>query len=1126
VSQLALYLLGTPRLERSGVSISLERRKALALLAYLALTQQLQRRDYLAALLWPGYDSTSARANLRRTLSVLKQAVGNDWLQADRETVTLVPDDDFWLDVDRFHQHIASCTTHGHPVHEVCADCLEALGQAVALYRDDLMTGFTLPDSPEFDEWQLFQTESLRRELVEALEKLVRGHGAGGNFELAIGFARRWLSLDPLDESAHRHLMWLLTVSGRRNAALLQYDTCRGILADELGVEPSAETAALFQQIRQDELDTEVVAPTWRPTGPPSSRHNLPTQLTPFIGRKAELAEITSLLVTEPNCRLLTLVGSGGSGKTRLALQVALDLVSSFAQGVYLVSLVAASTVDSVISAIAAALNLQLTGEYPRQQLLNYLRKRELLLVLDNFEQLIPVGATDLLSELVLTAPRLKVLVTSRERLNLQEEWGFEVQGMRFPPGDASEMGPLKSYGAIQLFLQRARRFRPDFALSDENAVDVVRICQLVEGMPLAIELAVTWLRMMSCRDIVEETERSLDFLTTSLRDVPQRHHSLRAVFEHSWRLLSNDEQTVMQRLAIFRGGFRRRAAEQVADASLLLLSALVDKSFLRRTRSGRYQIHELLRQYAAEKLNDSPTEWERTQDRHADYYLAFLRQRADELKGPHGRVAFLEISSDIDNVLEAWNRAITQKSFAILGKSAEGLLTFSDYGGEPSEGLAVLRRARQEMEWKRRGEAGDQGAASDLIMAQLLRAEGSLAHFLSRVSEGKELLHTSIALLRQGVLVSEKDLALSLYWLSHICWTQGQYGEVEQHTQESLVLFTKLGDSWGTGVVLNNQGMLATYRGEYARAQQLFLKCIWHLEERGEINYRANATAFLGIIARLRGEYAQAQKHIGEALQAMRAFGDPAHAAYALRELGYLAIAKGDYLQAEASMREGAEIFRELDMRHALVFPLDGLGTVARLQGRYQEAEELHRESLAICQELEERRGIALCLHNLGLLAYDLDDYAVAEETLRESLVRYEAIGHRYGVASALCHLGYVLCAAKGDRRAEAGDKLQQALAIALEIDARPVTLNVLVALATLLGTAPTESSNLAQAVELSTQALHHPAGEWETKERARRLLDQLASRLSPEALAAAQERGAARRLDADLLENVEYWR
>ena len=695
---------------------------------------------------------------------------------------------------------------------------------------------------------------------------------------------------------------------------------------------------------------------------------------------------------------------------------------------------------------------------------------------------------------------------------------------MRFPTGDEVEVKSLETYSAIQLFLQRAHRSRPDFVLSSNNSPDVVRICQLVEGMPLGLELASTWLRMMSCREIVQEIERGLDFLTTSLRDVPERHHSLRAVFEHSWRLLSEDERAVLRRLSVFRGGFRRQAAKRVADASLLLLSALVDKSLLRRAGAGRYEVHEMLRQYAAEKLNEAPNQSEQTQDRHSEYYLTFFQQRTEELKGSREQAVYYEISADIDNVRVAWSRAVSQKNFAVLGQSADGLVLFSDYRGWFQEGEAAVRQAKQRLTLERQGAKSEAtGTESDLVLAQLLRAEGWFSYRLGDIAHAQKLLQTSISLLRQPAPASDKDLALSLHWLSHTYWIQGKYLETKQHAQDSLALFTELGDSWGMGIALYVQGMVATYQGEYKEANRIFLECTRHFGETGEVSRRSLSINFLGVIARLRGDYTHARQYLEEGLQIKRNFGDLIGVAYNLRELGYLAIALGDYPQAEEWMRESATIFEDVDIRYALVFPLDGLGTVARLQGKHQQSKQLHRESLSICQEFEERRGIALCLNNLGLLAYDMQDYPTAEQYLHESMTRYREIGHQHGVASDLCNLGYVLCALGRDRHEEARESFHQSLEIALKIDTRPVALNCLVGLATLQFAGLPEQAGLKQAVELSALALQHPASEQETKERARRLLDLLASKLSPESMATSLERGETRKLDRVLLRQLQ---
>jgi DNA-binding SARP family transcriptional activator/predicted ATPase len=604
--RLALYLLGPPRVELDGEEIHIARRKAVALLAYLAVTGGSHSRDSLATLLWPEYDQSGARADLRRTLSVLNRTLGSEWLTADRETAGLNPGAKLWLDVDQFRSLLAAWQDHGHPEVDACPKCLGALAEAVDLYQGDFLAGFTLRDSAPFDEFQFFQTESLRRELASALERLVWGHAAGGEYEPVIGYARRWLALDPLHEPAHRCLMELYAQAGQRAAALRQYQECARILEEELGLSPSEQTTALYEQIRTRPAGRGV--PSARP------RHNLPAQSTPFVGREDELAEIAARL-SNPECRLLTLVGPGGSGKTRLALEAAARQIQAplrrlpgaprmeplaagkgapgtgptpepsqrfpFEDGAFFVSLAPLRSVESIVPTVARAVGFSFYGAEveARQQLLDYLRGKRMLLVLDNFEHLL--GGVSLVTQVLESAPEVKILVTSRARLNVQAEHLFAVLGMYYPDRDAVQ--DAARYSAVQLFLDCARRARLGFELTAGNVADVVDICRLVEGMPLGILLAAAWVGMLTPAEIVAEIRESLGFLETDLRDVPRRQRSVRAVFDHSWNLLTPRERSVMQALSVFRGGFTRQAARRVAGATLHELRALVDRSLLQR---------------------------------------------------------------------------------------------------------------------------------------------------------------------------------------------------------------------------------------------------------------------------------------------------------------------------------------------------------------------------------------------------------------------------------------------------------------------------------------------------------------------------------------------------------------
>ena len=373
----------------------------------------------------------------------------------------------------------------------------------------------------------------------------------------------------------------------------------------------------------------------------------LPFQPTGFVGRTAELAAITERL-DDPTCRLLTLVGPGGSGKTRLAVQVAANCADQFDNGVYFVTLQPLDSSDLIVSTIAEVLSFRFSpGFDPQQQLLQYLREKALLLVLDNFEHLL--DGVELLTELLKAAPRLKLLVTSREVLGLQEEWRYPVSGLQYPETD--NVDQPGTYSAVQLFFERARQVRGGLSLADEQA-GIVRVCQLVEGMPLALELAAVWAKALSADKIAIEIQRSLDFLSTSLRDVPQRHKSMQAVFEQTWERLSDEERRAFSTLSVFNGGFRREAAEAVAGVSIQILSDLVDKSLLRREPDGRYQIHELLRQYAEALLEATSGEMLHIRDLHSAYYTRFLHEREQDLNGRRQLGAAFEIEADRKSVV------------------------------------------------------------------------------------------------------------------------------------------------------------------------------------------------------------------------------------------------------------------------------------------------------------------------------------------------------------------------------------------------------------------------------------------------------------------------------------------
>jgi DNA-binding SARP family transcriptional activator len=485
MATLELRFLGNVSIHRDGVPLTaLTSKKGLALMCYLAVTGRSYTRPALASLCWPDIPETNALLNLRKALHLLKQHLA-PFLLISRHTIALNKAASIWLDATEFEARV---------FRQADAANLQA---AAALYRGDFLSDFYLPDSAAFEDWAAAHRAEYRRLALEALSRLADHHLANAHYEDAAVYARRQLAMDDLLESAHRQLMTALARSGRRSAALVQYETCRHILAETLGVAPSAATARLAEQIRQDEggeLDRDkTVMPGTGPSAAeqpqPPSIHSLPTPSTPFIGREAELSILDQYLA-DSAIRLVTILGPGGVGKTRLALAAAERQMNSrhpasFSDGVYYVSLASIATSDAVAPTIAEAVSFPFyNGDEPKAQLLRYLRPKNLLLLLDNFEHLL--DGVDLLDELGQTAPNVKLLVTSRERLNLQAEHLLHIGGLTLPQTNAAveedSSVDLSSYSAIQLFCQSARQVQPGFALTASNQADVLAICRLVQG--------------------------------------------------------------------------------------------------------------------------------------------------------------------------------------------------------------------------------------------------------------------------------------------------------------------------------------------------------------------------------------------------------------------------------------------------------------------------------------------------------------------------------------------------------------------------------------------------------------------------------------------------------------------
>jgi predicted ATPase/DNA-binding CsgD family transcriptional regulator len=554
--------------------------------------------------------------------------------------------------------------------------------------------------------------------------------------------------------------------------------------------------------------------------------YNLPPQPTPFIGRDPEISEIVGLLRDE-HCRLLTLLGPGGIGKTRLSIESISRLTENdFEHGVFYVPLAPLTSADNIVTTVIGVLGIMIGEDgTPQEELVKFLSGRNLLLVMDNFEHVL--GGADLVADILNLAPNVKVLVTSREALNLRVERVWHVQGMRYP--ESNQFHDIDRYSALKLFIDRATWVRRDFSVDTELDC-AIQICQLVGGMPLAIELSASWLKTLSCMDIIKQIERGIDFLSTRARDIPDRHRSIRAVFDYSWDLLSPDEQAVFPRLSVFRGGFTLEAGENVASADLMTLSGLVEKSMVRRDNTGRYDVHELLRQYAVEKLK-AVGEVEDTQYIHTSYFADFMREHAIDIKGRRQLEGLNEIEADFDNVVEAWNQAIINKNYESLERMMESLALYCDMRALYQAGNDLFAYAVDTL----RGDDNieDKPVWRNLLMRQ---AQVWILPAIPRESIQKQA-EESLSLARKN----DEQLLIA-----HCLWTIGEFYRelIGNHSNLGRDLdddFIKAIEFYEEGLTIYQSLNETYYVGRVFRGMVF---CYWHMDDsynkrRRELNQR-----------------------------------------------------------------------------------------------------------------------------------------------------------------------------------------------------------------------------------------------------------------------------------------------
>lgn len=733
----------------------------------------------------------------------------------------------------------------------------------------------------------------------------------------------------------------------------------------------------------------------------PASLRNFPHQFLPFVGRETELAEITRR-IQDVSCRLITLIGPGGIGKSRLANHVGQTLARQFADGCVWINLQPVASIEGLFPALVEQIGAPpLTAGDPFEQLAAHLHEREQLIILDNFEQ-IHDGAP-LLSQLLIAAPNLKLLITSREALNLHEEWVYRVEGLSYPHGKTDAP---QTYSAVQLFGAFASHVNPDFSLEHERD-DVIRICQAVEGMPLALELAAAWARTLTCADIAAEIERGLDFLTTNMRNLPERHRRIYAIFEQSCAMLSADENDVFRRLAVFEDGFTREAAEDVAGATLPILARLIDTSLLKRNPDGRYHLHRLIAQFADEKLAQSASEQQETEKCHCAYYLGLLQHwTLDDLMGCSHQMVVDAIKPEMDNIRTAWRWAIDHLWVEVIQGAAILFSEFCQMQSLFKQAIDIFDAAARALH----SAVTDEEIERTLVLIQCYQAAFYIR--VGRLAEAEQILHNCEArYTRLGippVFGFSTDPAFSFGLLELIrgnyeaamrygermratseahphpynrilahqiqCSAAlglGEYESVQRHAQIALTLLNQRGNQWLAGSIYNQLGMAARALLDYETARQYFQASLTIREAFNDLAGVALASSLLGEIALLQERYDDARQYLESSLSIYRTVHDWGGIVKVLNAASVVATATGQYATARNLLQEGLEIAVERQFVSLLLLIVINIAELLVSTGDSEHASELlalvavHEatdpETLAVVHKVRQRYDLTM---------------------------------------------------------------------------------------------------------------------------------------------------------------------
>jgi predicted ATPase/DNA-binding SARP family transcriptional activator len=1029
---LQVRLLGQIDVRRDGTVVVIPSRAAQSLFAYLLLTAgTAHRREKLAGLLWPDTTDENARKSLRNELWRLRKAIETKTprkqaipsLLVDEISIGFDPRSDYWLDVADLLK----------PLEEpVSADLLI---ETLSLYRGDLLPGL-------YDDWVMLERERVRAVFEQKMARLLDLLVEDQRWQQVLTWGERWIALGQTPEPAYRALMVSHGALGNVSQVASVYDRCVQAMANDLGVEPSAQTRSLFERLSRNQkseypsaavgppsdhrslelLNVPDSAPVRSPRAP---KGNLPVPLTGFIGREKEIVQVKQLLSTT---RLLTLTGAGGVGKTRLSLQVGLELLDAFADGVWFVELAPLTDPALVPLTIAAVLGVR---EEPGQSLMatlrEWLRTRQLLLILDNCEHLVQACAK--FAEEVLQAARdVRILASSREALDIEGESAYRVPSLSVPDlKEPMDITALEQFAAVRLFVESAARALATFRMDPANAAAIAQVCCRLDGIPLAIELAAARVRVLSVAQIAEHLDDRFNFLTGGSRTALPRQQTLRAAIDWSYAMLSEEEKTLFHRLSVFPASFALDAAEAVCSGASLeknrvlqVLTNLLDKSFLEKelgAGAARYRLLETIRQYGQMKLQESG-ETESVRDRHLDFFLACAEEGELHLMGA-GQLEWLErLENEHDNIRAALGWSEAQPGKLELGLRIAGALwRFWDIRGYLTEGRVWLTGQLSRT---------PSSPTPSRVRAKALNAAARLAMYQSDFPMAHSLYNESLSIWRQlddrrGPVPNDRRAvdqswghvpndpravdqswghAMALAGLARVAFRQDHNERALELFEESIQLGKALGDAgrWAVASSMLGLGLVESALGDHAHAIELYESSLAICRALGDKVSVAASLKYLAAVTLRLGNYDKALALNEESLELSRELGDQVGIGMSLLQIGDVAYRRKSYDQAEKLYRSTLKLFRDLGVRGSTVLALNHLGEAMLAQGDHAHALKLFRESLELAQKLESKWDIGWSLEGIGgaaLLGGPLDRaarlFAAVEEHFESLDVRIE---------------------------------------------------------------------------------------------------------------------------------------